>query len=91
MVLCNAEFGPAGINPPLACGYIMFETSQYDFPNTPYKSYELNHYVWAYLLCPMLGGVLGGILHILHAKCVEKKGTVDSNEATDDAKNALLE
>ena len=29
----NSLFGSAGINAALSCGYIFFETTQYDFPN----------------------------------------------------------
>ena len=67
-------FGIAGINPPIACAYIMFETSQFDLPNNVYSNDELNHYVWAYLLAPIFGGLIGGFLHIVHKKCLEKGG-----------------
>lgn len=34
----------------------------------------LNHYLWAYLIAPFVGGLIGGIFFHIHAKCTEKKG-----------------
>ena len=65
----NYLFGSAGFNPALASGYIFFETTQYNYPNTVYDSSQLNHYWWAYALGPLAGGFVGGILFLIHAKC----------------------
>ena len=63
---CNTLFGAAGINPAVASIYMMFEATQYQNPNTEYSYGELNHYVWAYLIGPLLGAFFGGILTIIH-------------------------
>lgn len=76
----NMLFGSAGFNPALASGYIFFETTQYNYPNTVYDSSQLNHYWWAYALGPMAGGFVGGILFLMHSKCANTKGGSDDDD-----------
>merc|ERR1712060_156874 len=85
VVIITAKFGAAGFNPVISSLYIMFETSQCKEPNSPnlcdYTSTQLNHYVWCYTLAPLVGGLLAGILFLIHAKCVvmsKLKGAVSS-------------
>ena len=40
------------------------------------RSY-LNHYLWAYIMAPMVGGFVGGVLFHIHAKCTEKKDVAE--------------
>ena len=70
----NVRFGDAGINPALSAFYIMFEVSQYQYPNTEYESFQLNHYLWAYFVGSLAGGAVGGLLHWIHKKCIGSKG-----------------
>lgn len=79
----NTLFGSAGFNPALASGYIFFETTQFNYPNTVYTSGQLNHYWWAYALGPMAGGFVGGILFLIHSKCANSKGGSDEDSSAD--------
>lgn len=81
--LCNTLFGAAGINPAIAAIYMMFEATQYQSPNTFYSYSELNHYLWAYMIGPIVGAFLGGILTIIHQVCAKKGG----NATYEDIKN----
>ena len=74
-----SKFGDTGLNPALSAFYIMLEVSQYDTPNTYYEAYQLNHYLWAYFVGSLAGGALGGLLHLVHAKCTKTDG--DENSA----------
>ena len=72
------KYGECGWNPALACGYISFAVSQYNYPNI--KSVDeyvdqygfeptatsVNHYLWAYMVAPFIGAVIAGILHLIH-------------------------
>ena len=64
----NARFSIYVINPALASAYTLFEVTQYSFPNTSIVSSDLNHYVWAYILAPLVGGLIGGLLFLMHNK-----------------------
>jgi glycerol uptake facilitator-like aquaporin len=75
MPTMNLLFGTAGFNPALASAYIMFEVMEYDTPNQYYTGTELNHYLWAYIIGPLVGAVAAGFLHIIHSKCSAKKGS----------------
>ena len=55
------------------CGIKSTENCDSDHPT------YFNHYLWAYLIAPFVGAVLGGILFHIHAKCTEKKGA-DNNK-----------
>ena len=81
---CNALFGAAGINPAIACWYMMFEATQYQNPNTEYEYGELNHYVWAYLFGPICGAFIGGILTIIHEACAKSGGNASQSEVADE-------
>ena len=86
--MCS-PFGQAGFNPALACGYISFAVSQYAYPNYPnsytdeqFNDYygfdpsakQVNHYLWVYMIAPLAGGAIAGILHLIHQKCANGKG-----------------
>ena len=66
----NLQFGSAGFNPALATSYIIFEVSQNKWPNradaSEINNENLNHYLWAYMIGPMVGGILGGMAHLVH-------------------------
>ena len=82
----SSQFGGCGWNPALACGYISFAVSQYNYPNRePDAVYNqqygfdptdtvINHYLWVYMTAPFVGAVVAGILHIIHSKCAASKG-----------------
>ena len=89
-----SPYGNAGWNPALACGYISFAVSQYNYPNIPTdESWEstygfgpsatqVNHYLWVYMIAPFVGGAIAGILHLIHSKCASVKGK-DNDVSTD--------
>ena len=74
VVELNAFFGTAGLNGALSAAYILFETTQFKTPNKVVPAYELNHYLWAYILGTLIGGAAGGFLHLIHSKCSNTKG-----------------
>ena len=97
----NSKFGNAGYNPALSCGYISFAVSQYAYPNIStdaafkYKygfdpsATQVNHYLWVYMIAPFVGGIVAGILHLIHSKCANVKGKDNDVSVTDG--EALLE
>ena len=82
----NYKFGNVGFNPALCTGYIMFLQYEYEYPNQTIANFELNHYLWIYIVCSCAGGVLGGLLFNLHAKAVEGGDVKDDGS---DAKSDL--
>ena len=78
--------GGFGFNPAIATGYVSFAVSQYAYPNidtdSDYKDIygfdpsakTVNHYLWVYILAPLVGGAIAGILHLIHQKCVKSHG-----------------
>ena len=58
----------------------MFEVAEADYPNPVTPADKLNHYLWAYMIGPMAGGAIGGLLSIIHAKCAAKKGSDNNTE-----------
>ena len=69
------KFGYMGYNAALSSAYVFFETTQTNFPNIPeVPANELNHYLWVYILFSMVGGAIGGVLHIIHSTCSNTKG-----------------
>ena len=94
VISLSADFGGCGWNPALACGYISFAVSQYNYPNiSPDAVYEqeygfgpsatqINHYLWVYMIAPIVGGFIAGILHLIHNKCASTKGK-DNDVSTD--------
>ncbi len=82
----NALFGNIGFNAAITAGYIMFETNQYEYPNQKIADFELNHYMWIYIVCSCAGGILGGILFNLHAKVIQG-GSASSDE--DDVRSEM--
>ena len=91
----NVMFGSCGFNPALATAYIIFEETQFlhdpnlrSFANRlgihdtdDVKRSYIDHYLWAYLLAPMVGGFVGGILYLIHQKCQKNNGS--SSESGD--------
>lgn len=69
--------------------YMMFEATQYQNPNTEYSYSELNHYVWAYMIGPFIGSILGGILTIIHSLCAKKGGNASYEEVKAEAEGGL--
>ena len=67
----NSRFGTIGINPAMASMYIFFETTQYNAPNVEIPAHELNHYLWAYFIGPLVGAVLGGFLFWIHRQTAD--------------------
>ena len=61
-------FGNAGFNCALSSAYILFELLEANQPNTVRNGGQLDHYLWAYFLATLAGGIIGGILHKLHVK-----------------------
>ena len=90
----SVKYGSCGFNPALACGYISFAVSQYAYPNIPAdvtwldiygfesSAVQVNHYLWAYMVAPIVGGFVAGILHLVHSKCASVKGR-DNNTPGD--------
>ena len=79
----NKNFGNAGINPALASAYIALEVSQLNAVEDPdIKDSMANHYLWAYMLAPLVGGAIGGFISIIHQKCVGNKGDGDVSVAS---------
>lgn len=76
----NRLFGDISVNPALASGYIFFETTQFDYPNAVIPANQLNHYLWAYMIAPLIGGSFGGLLSLIHARCDGAKGRDNSVE-----------
>ena len=93
LVLLSNEFGGCGWNPALATAYISFAVSQYAYPNIMYdaeynqfygfgpSNTQVNHYLWVYLTAPFAGGLVAGILHLIHNKCASTKDK-DNNVST---------
>ena len=89
------KYGNCGWNPALACGYISFAVSQYNYPNinddewwVKIRGFEpsatqVNHYLWAYILAPFAGAIIAGILHLIHSKCANVKGR-DNDETLEE-------
>ena len=74
----NKLWGMASMNPATTSAYWIFIKTQYKDPNyTEWNSTVNNHYLWAYLLGPLVGAVFGGLLHNIHKKCVQKNGKGD--------------
>lgn len=90
----SVKYGSCGFNPALATGYISFAVSQYAYPNIisdvswldiygfESSAVQVNHYLWAYMLAPIVGGAVAGVLHLVHAKVSSVKGK-DNNVSSD--------
>ena len=76
VVAMSLKFGPTGINPALASAYMVLTVTQ----DTNVSADHYNHYLWVYMLVPFLGGAIGGVLHWIHTKCVEKQGADNDRE-----------
>ena len=85
---CNDLFGTFGYNPALACMWVAYEVTQYESPNKSYDSEQLNHYVWAYIIGPLLGGAAAGILALIHQKCA---GDKNRNTSRGDVKEIIFD
>ena len=94
----SVRFGSCGFNPALACGYISFAVSQYAYPNVPdlliYKNFRanaesVNHYLWVYMVAPMVGGFVAGVLHLVHSKCANVKGKDNDVNVSVDADHLI--
>ena len=76
MALMCAKFGVIGFNPVLATAQIILEVANFGSkPSTGEKSLsadKYNHYLWAYILAPLAGGAVAGILSLIHLKCHKK-------------------
>ena len=93
VAVLNVEFGGAGFNPALACGYISLAVSQYAYPNilpdSEYKlkygfdpsAIQINHYLWVFMIAPFVGGFAAGIVHLIHQKCSNKQGSDNDENA----------
>ena len=64
-----ALFGPMGFNPIIATVNVIFVVSQTDGQASDYA-----HYLWAYMIGPLVAAFLGAILHLLHFKVSNKQG-----------------
>ena len=65
----------------------MFETAEWNTPNADYDSKNINHYLWAYCIGPMVGAAIGGFLYWIHRQTAkgEVKGVrVDMATSSED-------
>ena len=57
------NFGYLGFNPLLTVMVVIFKVSQTDGTASPYA-----HYLWVYILVPVVAAGAAGILHLMHVK-----------------------
>ena len=57
------HFGSIGFNPLISTISVIFTVSQTEGTASPYA-----HYLWAYIIAPMVASFLAAILHLLHVK-----------------------
>ena len=62
-------FGILGFNPLISTIIVIFKVSQSDGSASPYA-----HYLWAYIIAPMVASFIGAVLHLLHVKASNKNG-----------------
>ena len=68
-------FGTLGFNPLITTMIVIFKVSQTDGTASPYA-----HYLWVYILVPMVAAFLGGIIHLIHVKVANKSGGGETYE-----------
>lgn len=86
-VQISSLFGVVGSNPALAIAQVILETSQFgSFPdnmvqNSPKQlsSDHYTHYLWIYIVMPICGGLLAGLVSLIHEKISTGQDVEDQN------------
>ena len=68
-------FGYLGFNPLLSVMVVILKVSQTDGTASPYA-----HYLWVYILVPLVAAFLAGILHLMHVKVSNQSGGGETYE-----------
>ena len=63
------KFGWMGFNPATSTMMAIFIASQVDGAASPYT-----HYLWVYIIAPIMAAFLAGVLHLIHVKATTKGG-----------------
>ena len=63
------KFGWLGFNPATAVMMAIFVASQVEGAASPYT-----HYLWVYIIAPIIAAFLAGVLHLIHVKATTKGG-----------------
>ena len=63
------KFGYLGFNPAIASMMAIFIASQVTGAAAPWT-----HYLWVYIIAPIISAFLAGLLHLIHVKATGKAG-----------------
>ena len=66
------KFGYLGFNPAIATMMAILIASQVEGAASPWT-----HYLWVYIIAPIISAFLAGLLHLIHVKATSKAGGGD--------------